>query len=99
MLPYTFLALLTADQLLNLLEKADDDAIRCLPLDGVLACALYYLKYTKYDTVSFCCCISIQFTYFWFEFLIKCLKIGAIIMNDLCVTDLVCAIKCRIEGS
>jgi len=44
MLPYTFMALLTADQLLNLLEKADDDAIRCLPLDGVLACALYHLK-------------------------------------------------------
>jgi len=47
MLPYTFLALLTADQLVNLLEKADDDAIRGLPLDGVLACTLYHLKSSK----------------------------------------------------
>jgi len=68
MLPYTFLALLTADQLLNLLEKADDDAIKCLPLDGVLACALYHLKHFKYDTVSFCCCISIQYICFGLNF-------------------------------
>ena len=42
-MPYTFLALLTADQLEDLLESHDHNEILKLPTSGVIACARYHV--------------------------------------------------------
>ncbi|XP_067936896.1 E3 ubiquitin-protein ligase RNF213-like [Watersipora subatra] len=41
-LPYTFIALLTEEQLINLLSNNEANSI--LPLDGLIACAGHYIK-------------------------------------------------------
>ncbi|XP_067936897.1 E3 ubiquitin-protein ligase rnf213-alpha-like [Watersipora subatra] len=41
-LPYTFISLLTEEQLMNLLSNNEANSI--LPIDGVLACAAHYIK-------------------------------------------------------
>ena len=43
-LPYTFLALLTGDQLAHMLQSSNSIVLNELPLDGVLACARFHIK-------------------------------------------------------
>ena len=45
-LPYTFIALLTEGQLINLLDKTEVDIP--LPLNGIVACAAHYFKIREY---------------------------------------------------
>lgn len=45
-MPYTFLAVLTAQQLEDLLESEDNEELLKLPTSGVIACVRYHLGET-----------------------------------------------------